>query len=73
MVDRTGGLGVDDEVIVIEVDLGVQVVDDLLDEMREVIVLLDGRGKLDVLDEFRPCFAVYFGLEFIAVVEAFAE
>ena len=41
--------------------------------MREVLVLLDGRREFDVLDELRPGFTVNFGLEFIAVVEAFAE
>lgn len=42
LVDLTGGFGVDYEVVVVEVDLGVQVVDGLLDEVRQVLVLLDG-------------------------------
>ena len=73
LIELTGRFGVDDEVVVVEVYFGVQVVDGFLNEMRQIYVLLDGRREFDVLDEFRPCFAVYSGLEFVAVIKAFAE
>ena len=41
LVDPTGGFGIDDEFVVVEVDLAVQVVDGFLDEVREILVLLD--------------------------------
>ena len=34
LVDPTGGFGIDDEVVIVEVDLAVQVVDGFLDEVR---------------------------------------
>ena len=50
-----------------------EVVHRLLDELRQVRVVLQALGKLDVLDECRAYAAVHLVAKLIAVVEALAE
>ena len=73
LVDLTGRFGVDYQIVVVEVNLGVKVVDGFLNKVGQILVFLDGRRKFDILNELCSCFTVNFGLKLVTIIEAFAK
>ena len=73
LIDATGGFGHDDEVVVIEIDAMAEVVDGLLDELRQGWMVLEVLCELDILDEGGSDGTFHLLREFIAIVETLAK
>ena len=73
VVDAAGRLRHHYEVVVVEVDATAQVVHGFLDELRQIWIILQALGELNIFDECRADATVHLVTKLIAVVEALAE